>query len=100
MTCHTSEIRVCAEFLAHHWAEGADPHRVGLMGELLALHVAGHHHGTLRGVEEHRGGVKGRRRVDGLNPLQHILLVSGCEDKLTTIAGLNFELMAEREMYC
>lgn len=66
------------------------------MGKLLALHVAGHHHGALHGVEEHWGGVKGRRGVDGLDPLQHVLFVSGREDKMAAIDGLNLELVAER----
>ena len=91
---------VWAQLPVHHRAEGADAHRVGLGGELLALHVAGHHHGTLhRVVEEHRGGVEGRRGVDGLDPLQHVLLVGGREDKMagtTTAGGLNLELVAER----
>ena len=91
---------VCAQLPVHHWAEGADAHRVGLIGKLLALHVASHHHGTLHCMEEHRGGVKGRRGVDGLNPLQHVLFISCREDKVTAgataTAGLNLELVTER----
>ena len=93
---------VWTQLPVHHRAEGADAHRVGLVGELLALHVAGHHHGTLhRVVEEHRGGVKGRRGVDGLDPLQHVLLVGGREDEMAgtataTADGLNLELVAEK----
>ena len=67
------------------------------MGEFLALHVAGHYHGTLRRVKEHRGGVKGRRGVDGLDPLQHVLLVCGREDKLAATTGVHLELMPVRK---
>ena len=64
------------------------------MGELLALHVAGVDHRSLRGVKEHGGGVKGLGGGDGLDPLQHVLFVCGREDKLATTVGVHLELVA------
>ena len=47
-------------------------------------------------MEKHRGGIKGRRGVDGLDPLQHVLFVRSREDKMAATNGLNLELVAER----
>ena len=69
------------------------------MGKLLALHVAGHHHGSLRRVEEHRGGVKCCRGADGLDPLKHVLLVGGRKDKMAATAGVHLKLMPESTGY-